>query len=107
MAGSDEKEATLVPRPADPLQRADADEDLPVVSRLMIEIRSDGSRTVVRGRMEDHSGDEPQAVQMEARAATPVELVKTLTRALVDVMRGGPASLGTVIRGLLPGRRRE
>ncbi len=58
----------------------DADE-LPVVARMVVEIRSDGSRTVTRGVLEDHVQGEKVAV--EAAAPTLPGLATGLARALM------------------------
>ena len=44
----------------------DFDEDPPVVARLVVEIRSDGTRTVARGAIEDRTVGQTTAVQIEA-----------------------------------------
>jgi hypothetical protein len=66
---------------ADALDRKDADEALPVVARLVIEIRSDGSRTVARGALE--GTDQSERVAIEARGGSPAELAGQLLRALI------------------------
>src|SRR6188508_152002 len=48
------------------------EEDLPVVARLVVEIRSDGRRTVARGAMEDTATG--QGVAVEARGDSPMKL---------------------------------
>jgi hypothetical protein len=60
------------------------DEELPVVARLVVEIRSDGSRTIARGAIEDNLGG--QRVGVEARAGSPLEL----SRALVKMVLSAP-----------------
>jgi hypothetical protein len=55
-------------------------EDPPVVARLIVEIRSDGSRTVARGALDDVLGGEKVAV--EARGTTPAALAASLIRSL-------------------------
>jgi len=77
-----------------------AAEELPVVARLVVEIRSDGTRTIARGAMEDPEG---RRVALEASATTPWALAKQLASALVSMPRLGRPSL----RALLPGRRRR
>lgn len=62
-------------------RRQDADEALPVVARLVIEIRSDGSRTVARGALEGASRSE--RVGVEARGGSPAELAGQLLRAII------------------------
>jgi hypothetical protein len=73
-----------------------ADEDLPIVSRIVIEVRSDGTRTVARGAAEDPSGK----VGLEVRADSPVELVT----ALVKLLMQAPALATTSFR---TGRKRQ
>ncbi len=58
------------------------DEELPVVSRLVIEIRSDGWRTLARGAIED--GPTGTKVAMRASASSPLELALKLVRAMVS-----------------------
>jgi hypothetical protein len=53
----------------------------PVVARLMVEIRSDGSQTIARGALEEMTTGEKVAI--EARGATPAQLAAQLARALV------------------------
>jgi hypothetical protein len=72
------------------------DEDLPVVARLMVEIRSDGSRTIARGAMEDLlSGDK---VAIEARGSTPMALALGLAKSMMR----GKAFARSAARALLP-----
>ena len=73
----------------------------PVVARLIVEIRSDGSRTIARGAMEDVATG--QRTTVEARGDSPIQLAIALARALTQLPRLGARS---AIRGLL-GRRRE
>jgi hypothetical protein len=54
--------------------------DPPVVARLIVEIRSDGSRTVARGALDDVAGGEKVAV--EARGTTPAALAASLIRSM-------------------------
>lgn len=72
------------------------DEELPVVSRIVIEVRSDGTRTIARGAAEDPSGK----VGLEVRADTPVELARALVKLLLQV----PALATTSFRA---GRKRQ
>lgn len=73
----------------------------PVVARLIVEIRSDGSRTIARGAMEDVASG--QRTMVEARGDSPIQLAIALARTLTQLPRLGARS---AIRGLL-GRRRE
>jgi len=73
----------------DALRRAD--DDLPVVARLVIEIRSDGTRTVARGGLEQAplpgapEGGAPERVAIEARGGSPAALAADLLRAIVTM----------------------
>ncbi|MEZ4365747.1 MAG: hypothetical protein R2939_05605 [Kofleriaceae bacterium] len=76
-----------VPAPAPPGELA-ADAELPVVARLVVEIRSDGRRTVARGGLESvDDGGVAERVAIDARADSPLALVRELTRALAQVPR--------------------
>lgn len=75
------------------------DDDLPVVARMVIEIRSDGSRTVARGAIEDVASGTKTAVT--ARGGSPLALAADLTRAVVTGL-GTLPRLG--LRRLLLGR---
>src|SRR4030095_11395647 len=55
----------------------------PVVARLVVEIRSDGTRTLARGALEDASAGEHVAV--EAEGHTPLELGIALARSIVKM----------------------
>jgi hypothetical protein len=75
---------TLTPKPdpeTEALEETD-DEQLPVVARMVVEIRSDGSRTIARGAIEDHLGG--QAVGVEARADSPLELSRALAKMVLS-----------------------
>ena len=78
-------------------------DELPVVARLVVEIRSDGRRTVARGAMEDVASG--QTVAVEGRADSPLQLAAALARSIFR----GPAFARTAARGLLrpfKGKRR-
>ena len=72
----------------------------PVLARLVIEIRSDGTRTIARGAAEDVAQGE--RVQIEAEGSTPLALAFSLVRALKDV----PALARSFAKGLLPPKKR-
>lgn len=57
--------------------------DPPVVARLVVEIRSDGSRTVARGAMEDLGTGERVAVRAEG--SSPIQLAGALAKSLLSV----------------------
>ena len=88
----------LVPRSAEDVIPAD---EPPVVARLVVEIRSDGTRTVARGAVEDAQRGE--RVTVEARGDSPIQLAIALARALTQVPR---LSARSAVRGLL-GRRKD
>lgn len=71
----------------------------PVVARLMIEIRSDGSRTIARGALQDELTGEQVAV--EARGNSPLELAGQLAKSLVTA----PLSLGTLRKAWLTSKK--
>ena len=73
----------------------------PVVARLVVEIRSDGSRTIARGAIEDVTSG--QRTALEARGDSPIQLAIALARSLTQLPRLGARS---AIRGLL-GKRRD
>jgi len=57
----------------------------PVVARLVVEIRSDGSRTIARGAVEDLQRGERVAI--EAQGTTPIQLALQLARSLASLPR--------------------
>jgi hypothetical protein len=78
----------------------DRDLDLPVVARMMIEIRSDGTRTVARGAVEDVATG--QQVAVIARGASPLALAADLTRSVARGLTALPfAATSAVVRRLL------
>jgi len=86
----------LVPAPPGELQG-----EPPVVARLIVEIRSDGSRTIARGAMEDVVSG--QRTSIEARGDSPLQLALALARSLTQLPR---LTARSAIRGLL-GKRRD
>lgn len=52
----------------------------PVVARLVVEIRSDGSRTIARGALEDLQAGERVAVHAEG--GSPLQLAASLAKAI-------------------------
>lgn len=57
-----------------------AAEELPVVARIVVEIRSDGTRTLARGAMEDAASQ--TRVGIEAAGGTPLELALALAKSI-------------------------
>jgi hypothetical protein len=68
----------------------------PVVARLVVEIRSDGSRTIARGAVEDAQRGERVAI--EARGDSPLQLAIALARSLTQLPR---LTARSALRGLL------
>lgn len=71
----------LVARSKDAL--AEEPEEPPVVARMVIEIRSDGLRTVARGAVEDVASGEK--VALEAKGSTPLALAGELAKSLFTI----------------------
>jgi hypothetical protein len=59
------------------------DEEPPVVARMVIEIRSDGTRTIARGAAEDASTGEKVAI--EVAGSTPLQLALSLMKTMATV----------------------
>jgi len=78
----------------------DSPSEPPVVARLVIEIRSDGSRTIARGALEDLATGERAAI--EARGTTPLAVARSLTRSLATSLLG----LRGVLSALGAGKKR-
>jgi hypothetical protein len=76
-------------------------EDLPVVARLVVEIRSDGSRTLARGALEDALTGE--TVSLEAKGGSPAQLAASLATNLLTT----PLALGRAAGALMRGRLRR
>jgi hypothetical protein len=70
----------------------------PVVARLVVEVRSDGRRTVARGALEEAEIGERTAIRVEG--ATPSQLLLSLVNALFQL----PAFAGSMARALLARR---
>ncbi len=68
----------------------------PVVARLVIEIRSDGTRTIARGAIEDTTHGEKVAVHAEG--ATPLALMLSLAKSIVTL----PVLAASTMRAMLP-----
>lgn len=73
----------LTKRPAGDL--APGEQEPPVVAQLMIEIRSDGSRTIARGALNDLRTNESAHVHAEGR--TPADLMLSLASSLMALPR--------------------
>jgi len=71
----------------------------PVVARMVVEIRSDGSRTVARGVLEDLASGEH--VALRADGSTPLALASALAKSLLKT----PLFAKQAVRALLHPRR--
>ena len=60
---------------------AEGQAEPPVVAQLMIEIRSDGSRTIARGALNDLRSNESATIHAEGR--TPADLMMSLASSLL------------------------
>lgn len=72
-----------------------------MVARLVVEIRSDGRRTVARGGLEDPATG--QRVTIDARGDSPVALALALARSMLQMPR---LAVGRGLRGLLGSRKK-
>lgn len=72
--------------------------ELPVVARLVVEIRSDGRRTIARGALEDLVQGERVAV--EARGDSPLSLALGLARSILSMPMLARASARRLLGGL-------
>jgi hypothetical protein len=80
----------------EPAPLANHDEP-PVVARLVVEIRSDGTRTIARGALMDATLG--QEVAVRAEGTTPLALAASLVRAMIKAPFLGRA-FGGAIRAL-------
>src|SRR5262245_29111270 len=78
----------------------EARQEPPVVARLVIEIRSDGTRTIARGALQDAALG--QEVAVKAEGTTPLSLAAALVRSLVSA----PILKRAISRALLGSRDR-
>jgi len=107
MPDDPEKPALVKAAPAGELQP-----EPPVVARMVVEIRSDGSRTIARGAIEDTNTG--QRTTIEAAGGSPIQLAIALARSLTQLPRLARPSTGaklslserlaatrSIVRGLL------
>ena len=73
----------------------------PVVARMVIEIRSDGTKTIARGALEDRVTG--QTVALHADAVSPLALSRKLAGAVFSL----PSLAKTAVGSLLPRRLRR
>jgi hypothetical protein len=75
------------------------DDEPPIVARLVVEVRSDGSRTIARGALEDAASGEQVAIRAEG--TTPAQLAASLARSLFSM----PLLAAQAARALRDGAR--
>lgn len=75
--------ATAIQRDRDRDALASAADEPPVVARMVIEIRSDGTRTIARGAAEDASTGEKVAIQIDG--SSPLQLALSLMKTIAAV----------------------
>lgn len=91
-------------RPGGPLASQDAGQvpaaydEPPVVARMIVEIRSDGTRTVARGALEDIVSGE--RVKIEAAGGSPMQLAASLASNLLST----PFMIGRATSALVRNR---
>lgn len=91
----------VAPRPATE-HRPAVSEEPPVVARLVVEIRSDGTRTVARGAMEDLVTG--QRTKVEASGGSPVQLAASLAGSLITTPKKLGDLAGAVLRSKMARR---
>jgi hypothetical protein len=101
MFGAKPKKEALASTDANRDELAPEADDPPVVARMVVEIRSDGTRTIARGAIEDALRGERVAIRAEG--ATPLALAASLAKSLLSV----PALTRNAVRGLLESRFRK
>jgi hypothetical protein len=77
-------------------------EEPPVVARMIIEIRSDGTRTIARGALEDAMNGERVAI--EARGTTPMALAASLAKSIFTAPMLARHAVRALIEKRLKGR---
>jgi hypothetical protein len=97
---SNDHESDEATKLAKPEQEALAPEveDPPVVARMVVEIRSDGFRTIARGALEDASSGDRVAVV--ARGTTPMALAASLAKTIFSA----PTLAKHAVRALIQNR---
>jgi hypothetical protein len=79
---------------------AESPDEPPVVARMIVEIRSDGTRTIARGALEDTATG--QRTTLVARGSSPAALAGSLVKSLLRAPLLAPAAM----RALLARARR-
>jgi hypothetical protein len=92
------KDAALVTAAPAANSLAEHPDEPPVVARMVIEIRSDGTRTIARGALEDSLSGERVAVKAEG--STPLALAASLAKTIFSA----PALAGQAVKALIEQR---
>ena len=92
-----EEPVELEPRKPNPLVNP---ENLPVVARIMIEIRSDGTRTMARGALDDVLNEQQTAIELPPM--TPLELSAALSATISRTLLETPGAARAALRHLVP-----
>ena len=92
------KDAALVTTASATNSLAEQPDEPPVVARMVIEIRSDGTRTIARGALEDALSGERVAVKAEG--STPIALAASLAKTIFSA----PALAGQAVKALIEQR---
>ncbi len=82
---------------------AGAPEEPPVVARMVVEIRSDGLRTIARGAMEDV--ETGQKVALVAQGTTPLALATSLAKSMFAAPMMARQAVKALLRSKLSRRR--
>jgi len=78
---------------------AERPDEPPVVARMIVEIRSDGTRTIARGALEEATSGERVAI--EAHGSTPMALAASLAKQMLSA----PMLAKQAVRALLTSRK--
>ena len=97
------REAPAIGGPADKSGETEIVEskEPPVIARLVVEIRSDGSRTIARGALEDKTTG--QTAMIDAQGTSPLQLAFALARSLSQLPK---LSAKMAFTKLLAGRKK-
>src|SRR5262245_32141752 len=80
---------------------AERPDEPPVVARMIVEIRSDGTRTIARGAIEEATTGERFAI--EAHGTTPLALATSLAKSMFSA----PMLAKNAVKALLAARKKK
>lgn len=84
-----------------PVQPLSVTSEPPVVARMIVEIRSDGTRTLARGALEDVQTGE--RTTLEASGGSPTQLAASLASSLMKTPLMLSKTVGALVRARLRG----